>query len=224
MVVARGKPGIRAGLNRTAILAAALRLADERGTDGVSMRAVADAVGVTPMALYPHVGTKAELLDGLVEAMLVEFLPEPSDVPADWRDRMREIAGGAREMSRRHPAVFTLLFARPAVTPGAVGVVDLVYGMLLDAGVSGPEVPRLERLVTTFCLGYAMSEVSGRFGGGRVRTERGDGAPAHQRLADVLAAPVDWDAEYAADVEDLIAVIERVSVAARSPGVGATVE
>src|SRR5260370_37056042 len=55
---------------RQAILDAAMALADERGLGAVSMRAVAERVGVTPMALYPHVGSKAELLDGMIGELL----------------------------------------------------------------------------------------------------------------------------------------------------------
>src|SRR5260370_2913188 len=58
---------------RQAILDAAVALADERGLDAVSMRAVAERVGVTPMALYPHVGSKAELLDGMIGELLVQL-------------------------------------------------------------------------------------------------------------------------------------------------------
>jgi hypothetical protein len=49
------------------ILNAAVAIADELGLEAVSMRSVADRVGVTPMALYPHVGSKGALLDAMVE-------------------------------------------------------------------------------------------------------------------------------------------------------------
>jgi AcrR family transcriptional regulator len=205
-------------LTERAILDAALQIADERGLDAISMRAVADRVGVTPMALYPHIGSKAALLDGIVDRMLAEFLPTSAPSDLTWRDRLRQVGHGARELARRHPAGFTLLFARPAVTRDAVRVVDIIYGAMLDAGVPDAQVLRLERLFTTFCLGYAMSEVNGRFGGARaVRGVRGDVAPgsvpSHVHLATYLAKPVDWDAEYATDLEDLIELIADVAAA-----------
>jgi len=210
--------GTRQPVSRTTILDAALRLADERGLEAVSMRAVADRVGVTPMALYPHIGSKDALLDGLVDRMLAEYLPEESTLPAlPWRERLRSIGRGVRDLSRRHPAAFTLLFQRPAVTGDAVRMVDLIYRMLLDAGVPDDQVPRLERLLTTFCMGFALSEVSGRFGDDcddprdrRAGTAAGT-VPAHERLAPVLDSGVDWEAEFAADLEDLIALVARVA-------------
>src|SRR5262252_9098856 len=125
--------GSRQALSREGILDVALRLADERGLAAVSMRAVAERVGVTPMALYPHIGSKDALLDGLVDRMLAEFLPAEAALGTlAWRDRLRAIGRGVRDLSRRHPAAFTLLFERPAVTADAVHVVDLIYRALLD--------------------------------------------------------------------------------------------
>src|SRR5262249_35464407 len=208
----------RQPLNRETILDVALALADERGLAAVSMRAVAERVGVTPMALYPYVGSKGALLDGLVDRLLGELLPVALPLTAaPWPDRVRALGRGAREMARRHPAAFGLLFQRPAVTGDAVRMVDLIYRMLLDAGVPDTEVPRLERLLTTFCMGFALSELSGRFGDScdDPRDRRADAAPgsvpAHDRLPPILDAGTEWDAEYEADLDDLIALVARVA-------------
>ena len=63
--------------------------------------------------------------------------------------------------------------------------------MLLDAGVPAPDVPRLERLVSTVILGFAASEVGGRF-----------------RAPEPRHRGVDWDAEFDADIDDLLRLIE----------------
>ncbi|MEV0273865.1 TetR family transcriptional regulator [Hamadaea sp. NPDC050747] len=194
------------------ILDAALELADERGLTGVTMRALAQKLGVTAMALYPHIGDKDGLLDGLVDRMLAELLPA---VPVDGTPEERLLAVGraARELSRRHPSAYALLLARPAVTPDAVRLVDAVYGALLDLGVPEAEVPRVERLITTFALGYAASEASGRFSAGTInpRGRRAqfpaDEVPAHRRLSEVLDRLPDWDAEYEADLQDLLSLV-----------------
>jgi AcrR family transcriptional regulator len=198
---------------RQRILDAALAIADEQGLDAVTMRAVAARVGVTAMALYPHVRSKEDLLDGLVGRLLAELsLP---DRAKPWPDRLREIARSARETARRHPAVMPLLFARPAVTPDAVRVVDAIYEALLDAGVPDEEVARVERLVSTCVLGYAISETSGRFDAGDPRERRalleGVDLPAHQRLAAKLETAVSWEAEFEADLDDLTRLIENIA-------------
>jgi AcrR family transcriptional regulator len=223
---------------RQEILDAALALADERGLGAVSMRAVAERTGVTPMALYPQVGSKAELLDGMVERLLSELIPPGAAAaesaaaeagPAaaaggqDWRVRLRALAHAFRKLAHGHPWAATLLFSRPSVTPDAARVVDLVYTNLLTAGVPAREVPRVERLVSTYMIGWVASEVGGRFVSGELnpRARRGlvggvraKALPGHAALARWLEPPVDWDAEFEADLDDLMRLIE---AAAREP-------
>ena len=198
---------------RAQILDAALAIADTEGLGAVTMRAVAARVGVTAMALYPHVRSKDDLLDGLVGRLLAELsLPDPAK---PWPDRLREIARSARETARRHPAVMPLLFSRPAVTPEAVRVVDAIYQAMLDAGVTDREVARVERLVSTLVIGYAISETSGRFGTGDPRERRallaGVDLPAHRRLAAKLEATPSWDAEFATALDDVARLIEDIA-------------
>jgi AcrR family transcriptional regulator len=201
------------------ILDAALTLADEGGLDAVSMRAVAERVGVTAMALYPHFHSKDALLDGLVGRMLTE-LPPP-DPAAPWPDRLRSLAQALRDLAHRHPAVVPLLFSRPAVTPDAVRVVEVILGALLEAGVPPAQVPRLERLLSTFVLGYAISEVGGRFATGTLGTRQRRAQlsqadlPAHHELASWLDAPWSWEVEFDADLADLTTLIR--AAAARPP-------
>jgi AcrR family transcriptional regulator len=209
---------------REEILDAALAIADERGLAGVSMRAVAQAVGVTPMALYPYVKDKAGLLDAMLGRVLGTVLESAAGLAGDldWRERLRLFTGAARTLAAGHPWVTGLLFSRPAVTPDAVTTVDLLYRTLLDAGVPACEVPRLERMVSTFVLGWIASESGGRFGPGSLdpRGRRGQlpqGAlPGHAAVAQYLDPPVDWDAEFAANVADLERLI--ASVARRGDG------
>jgi AcrR family transcriptional regulator len=201
---------------RQEILDAALALADDKGLAAVSMRAVAERTGVTPMALYPYVGSKAALLDGMVGRLLVDLIPD-DDAGPDWRQRLRVLARSARGLAHRHPWAATLLFARPAVAADAVIAVEQIYAALLDAGVPDEEVVRVERMISTLILGYAASEVGGRFGPGELdpRGRRGqlpEGAlPAHATLHTWLDAPVDWDVEFEADIDDLLRLVERIA-------------
>jgi AcrR family transcriptional regulator len=205
------------------ILDAALALADERGLDSVSMRSVAQRVGVTPMALYPFVGSKAALLEGMVDRLLAE-LPVP-DPELGWRERLATLARALRVLARAHPSSFPLLLARPAVSPDSLRVVETIFQALSDAGLPIDQVPRLERMVSTFVLGYAASEVNGRFSPGTLDTaaRRDQLSPAelpvHHKAAFWLDRPVDWDAEFEADLADVLAIVGRA--AGDSPGGGA---
>jgi AcrR family transcriptional regulator len=150
-----------AQIDRTTVLRETLALADEQGLAAVSMRAVAARVGVTPMALYRHVGDKSQLLDGVVEQLLTE-LPLP-DESLPWRERLGALSSAVRTTARRHPDVFPLLLQRPAATPGALRMRESLYEALRAAGVPDPEVAQVERLVSTMVLGFATSEAAGRF-------------------------------------------------------------
>lgn len=191
-----------------------MAIADEHGVPAISMRAVADRLGLTPMALYAHIGGKEGILDGLVDRLLAELLPAAS-ATGNPADRLRVVARAALALARRHPSAYPLLLARPAVTPNAVRFVDLLYTALLDFGVPPEQVPRVERMLSTFVLGYATSQVNGRFSAGtldpaarRAQLPAGE-IPAHLALAEVLDTPPDWDAEFGLDLDDLLFLLEQ---------------
>jgi AcrR family transcriptional regulator len=153
-----------AQIDRDSVLAAALAVADAEGVAGLSMRGVAERLGVTAMALYRHIGDKQQLLDGLVEQLLLELpLPDPA---LPWRERLTAMGAAMRQTAQAHPQVFPLLLQRPAVTPGARRVRESVYQALRDAGATEELVPRIERVLSTFVLGFAASEAAGRFTAG----------------------------------------------------------
>lgn len=150
-------------IDRDGILQTSLQIADERGLDGLTMQAVADRLGVTPMALYRHVGNKADLLDGVVEQLLDEIAGAIDDEVIDGEDSLVALGQGVRAVARRHPAVFPLLLQRPAATPASKRARERVYAGLRAVGVPSRDLPRVERLVSTMVIGFAASEVGGRF-------------------------------------------------------------
>jgi AcrR family transcriptional regulator len=173
-----GRP---ARIDRAEVLSTALTLADKRGLDALTMSNVAERLGVTPMALYRHVAHKADLLDGVVELLLTEFSPPPADQP--WPDRLSMLARNIRTSAHRHPSVFPLLLQRPASTAQARRSRDAVYTALREAGMAEDRIPQVERLLSTAILGFAVSEISGRF---RQHSQRQLGAD-FQALQDLLA-------------------------------------
>jgi AcrR family transcriptional regulator len=208
------------------ILDAALELADDKGLEAVSMRALAERTGVTPMALYPHVGSKAALLDGMLGravGQMVEDGGEALHSGLDWRERLRLLLHGARQLAHRHPWAAALVFSRPSATIESASGVDLFYTTLLDAGIPPAGVPRMERLITTLALGYGASEVGGRFSReeGYVRAHRGllgdAPLPGHKALIRWLNVQADWDAEFEADVDDLVRLVEAAAARGSVP-------
>ena len=100
------RPTRPADLDTARIAKAALAVADASDVDGFTMRAVADVLGVSAMALYHHVPDKAGLVMLLTEAVITECpLPEPT---GDWREDLWRLASWMRDRTRAHPTVGTL--------------------------------------------------------------------------------------------------------------------
>jgi AcrR family transcriptional regulator len=211
---------------RAEVLDAAIALADAEGLAAVTLRAVAQRVGVTAMALYGYFPDKDSLLDAMAERVIGDYFPGfpgPLSALPGWRDRLLAAAELARVVAREHPSVIQYAFTKPAATPGAMRVVEFTYRALLDASAPHAEIPRLERLVSTFVFGWALSEASGRFAASRMsRRERRellgpDELPAYDQLAAVQDAPTDWDAEFLADFTGILGLIEAAASQGQGP-------
>jgi len=148
-------------IDRAAVLTAGLAVADQQGLDALTMQAVARRLGVTAMALYRHVESKSDLLDGLLELLMAEFTAP--GLGACLPDQFAAVSASVRACAKRHPHVFPLLMQRPASTPDARRYRDCLTRALRDAGVARRELARTERLISTAILGFAASEAGGRF-------------------------------------------------------------
>ncbi len=123
-----------AELDRERIAAAALAVADAGGIEGFTMRAVADALGVTPMALYHHVADKAALAALLVDAAISEHpLPEPTGA---WRDDLWTIARWTRESRRAHPAVVRIRRAYHVWTNASLQMTERWLSLWQQSGLA----------------------------------------------------------------------------------------
>ena len=183
---------------------AALEVAARDGIERLSMRAVAAQVGVTVMALYRHVPSKEVLLDAMVGRMLAQ-VPLPVG-PAPWQDQLRKVARELLGVARRYPTVLPLLLTRAYVAPEAVRLVQALYRTLADAGVPDSEIPRVERLFSTYTLGYVISAANNAFWADEGTALNGR-ASAPTRRAEQLR----WDTELNRDLDDLIRLVGSLS-------------
>jgi AcrR family transcriptional regulator len=117
----------RPPLSRERVLAAAVALADARGVEALSMRNLAQELGVVPMALYKHVASKDELLDGMVDLVVTEI--DPPAGGTDWRTAMRRRILSARGALLRHPWASRVIESRTEPTPAVVAYMDSMIGM-----------------------------------------------------------------------------------------------
>jgi AcrR family transcriptional regulator len=124
----------RAPLSRTRVLQAAVGIADEGGIDALSMRKLAQELGVVPMAIYKHVANKDELLDGLVDVIVGEI--DPPAGGTDWKATVRQRILSARRALLRHPWASQVLESRGAPSRAVLAYLDSMIGVLRDGGLS----------------------------------------------------------------------------------------
>ncbi|MET3720559.1 MULTISPECIES: TetR/AcrR family transcriptional regulator C-terminal domain-containing protein [unclassified Arthrobacter] len=124
----------RLRLNRDRVLQAAVELADEIGLEALSMRRLAEELGVVPMALYKHVANKEELLDAMVEVIVKEIDPPISST--DWKTAVRLRIISARQVLMRHPWARAVLESRTNHTPTVLDYMESTIGMFLAGGFS----------------------------------------------------------------------------------------
>jgi AcrR family transcriptional regulator len=127
---------------------AAHRIAVAEGLDAISMRKVADAVGVWPTALYHHVGDKDRLVELVLDAVLAE-VAIPDDELA-WGDWLRAFAHHCREVLLRHPGVATHLLTVGNPSPAAVHVGDRCLGVLRRDGFSAESAAHVYATYLTY--------------------------------------------------------------------------
>jgi AcrR family transcriptional regulator len=141
-------------VSREQIAKAALALVERDGLDALSMRRVADELGVGKMTLYGHVNSKAELLDAVVEAAVEDFAL-PALLEGSWRDQIRSLATAAYEGLVAHPAVVEIRLRRPVVQPDALRFGEAGMRILEEAGFEPGEAARAFRLLFVYVFGFA---------------------------------------------------------------------
>lgn len=154
----RGRPGSRTGLSRDRILAEAAKLADARGIEELSMRSLAQQLGVEAMSLYNHVANKDDVLDGMVEHVVAQIvLPDPD---GDWRTEMHLRAQSAHAELLAHPWAGMLMVSRANVGPAMLRYVDATIGCLVEAGFSYPMADYAWNAMDCHIYGFTLQKLN----------------------------------------------------------------
>jgi AcrR family transcriptional regulator len=124
----------RSPLTRERVLSTAVALADQGGIESLSMRKLAQALDVVPMALYRHVANKDELLDGMIDVVVGEI--DPPLEGADWKTTIRERILSARRALLRHAWASRVMESRTSATPVVLGYMDSMIGLFRTGGFS----------------------------------------------------------------------------------------
>ncbi|MFD0202398.1 MULTISPECIES: TetR/AcrR family transcriptional regulator [Saccharothrix] len=134
------------------IVAAAVDLADTEGLTALSMRRVAERLGVGTMSLYTHVPGKAELVDAMIDAVQAGT-PRPADVPGGWRGRLARIARDNLDLHLRHPWLLDVTTHRAVLGPHTAAKYDYELRAVDGIGLTDVEMDA----VLTLVLGHVRA-------------------------------------------------------------------
>lgn len=149
------RTGRPARVTRGQVVDAAVAIADERGLDAVSMRAVAKDLGIGTMTLYSHVPGRVELVDAMIDRAYADFLlPEPD---LGWREALGAHARGYWTLLRTHTWLLDINPWRLPLGPHIMAADEAGYRCLIDTGLRPEQVVETLAVVLNTVLGVARS-------------------------------------------------------------------
>ena len=149
--------GPKPRLTAEEIVRAAIALADAEGLDALSMRRIADELGVSPMSIYTYVPGKAELIDVMVDRAFGELAPSEEGT---WRARLERIARENWALFHRHPWMLQVTTVRPPMGPNLLGKYEYELRAVDGLGLTDVEMDSVVALVTGFAESSARVSVN----------------------------------------------------------------
>jgi AcrR family transcriptional regulator len=138
------------------IVHVALEILEDKGVEGVSMRAIADRLGVRMNTVLWHAKTKAHLMELMADAIVGEASTQ--DLPAPWKERVHELARRYRAALLAHRDGAAVVTGTYAARPGTLHFADTMVEALLDGGLDAREAAWTCWTITYFTLGLTQEE------------------------------------------------------------------
>jgi AcrR family transcriptional regulator len=154
----RGTRRGRTDLTVDRIVRAAIDLADTHGLATLTMRRVAEHLGVGTMSLYTHIPGKGELLDVMLDTVYAETTHPPHPTP-HWRQGLEHIARDNLALYLRHPWLLQVATTRPPLGPHLIAKYDHELRVLDGIGLTDHEMDATLTLVLGFVHGCARGAV-----------------------------------------------------------------
>lgn len=156
-------------LDRQVIVQAALRFIDRDGAQGLTMRALAHALGVGPMALYRYVSGREDMLEAVV-ALLLEGVQQELKVGhvTGWQEYLQTLAHAVRRIAVEHAGAFPLVATRHPAAPWlrpplrSLDLVEDFLETLRGYGFTDPQIAGAYRGFSSFLLGHLLLESATR--------------------------------------------------------------
>jgi AcrR family transcriptional regulator len=142
-------------LNPDRILDAAIALLDRDGAEAFTMRALAEQLGVAPMAIYSHFRGKDEISDAVAQRLL-DTVELPGTCGAHPDRELREVCLGVYRLFTDHPSALQLLTTRPTRGDDALAVIDRMLALLRACGLPGQDAVRAHVALMQYTVGSAV--------------------------------------------------------------------
>jgi AcrR family transcriptional regulator len=160
----RSKSSGRAPVTRERAVASAIALADSDGLPALTMRKLAEALGIEAMSLYHHVANKEDLIDGMIDFVFGE-IDLPSE-KANWKVGIRRRSDSVRAVLLRHRWAVGIMESRTSPGPSILRHHDAVIGCLRRGGLSVPMAAHAFALIDSYVYGFVLQEVNLPFNDG----------------------------------------------------------
>jgi AcrR family transcriptional regulator len=138
------------------VVSAALSVVEAEGGDALTMRRVADEIGVSASSLYGYVRNKEELVQFVLEQIMTEIRVPPAS--RDWQDMLRSWARETRAVFRRHPGVAGLTLGRVPFGPAMLAVAERMLAALRGAGIPDQVAAYAGDLGSLYVAAFAYEE------------------------------------------------------------------
>lgn len=150
-------PETRTALSRERVLEAAIQLADEGGINALSIRKLAQAVGLRPMSLYHYVAGKDEILNGILGIVVGEF--ELAGESGDWKQAIRASAISAHHVLLRHPWACALMMSGAGISTPRLRYMEALLRRLRKAGLSAETTDHAYHALDSHIIGFTLWHV-----------------------------------------------------------------
>jgi len=147
----------RRTLTRAQVVSEALALVSAAGAQSLTMRGLADRLGVVPGALYRHVRGKEQLQDLGLDAVLAE-IDMRADRSLDWVGQVTALAGRLRAVLEDHPGIAALLQSRDLISPHSLALAEAFLAPLHQADLPAHQAVLAYRLIYDYTVGFALGD------------------------------------------------------------------
>jgi AcrR family transcriptional regulator len=178
----------RAPLSPDRVFEAGIALADAHGLEALTMRRLAQELGVEAMSLYHHVANKDELLDGMLDRVLGSI--DLADAGTDWKAGIWRTAMSANQVLFAHPWAANLALSGPHLSDARIRYMDHVLGTLRRGGFTAEEADHAYHAIDGHIMGFTLWEIGITTGLARLE----GGVPAFLETFDGETYP--WMAEH----------------------------